>query len=105
MYPQERSLVKKYKNKPFAIFGVNSDKSSETVKKLVEDKTILWNSILEGGTRGPVATKWGVSGWPTVFVIDHKGIIQGKARGESLDKMVTKLVKLAEADAKKEAKQ
>ena len=36
MYPHERSLVEKLKDKPFVILGVNSDKDREKPKKLAE---------------------------------------------------------------------
>ena len=36
MYPHERSLVKKYAQSPFALIGVNSDRTLERVKKAIE---------------------------------------------------------------------
>ena len=32
MYPHERSLVKKLKDQPFALIGVNSDRDLEKLK-------------------------------------------------------------------------
>lgn len=106
MYPHERSLVQDMQNKPFVIIGVNSDPSKEALKKTIADEKMTWRSFWDGGnTQGPIATKWNIRGWPTLFVVDHKGIIRHKWLGspgeETMDKALKKLVKAAEEDTKK----
>ncbi len=97
MYPHERSLVKAYEGRPFAIVGVNSDKSAEALRDVMKEKNLPWTSFFDGGgTGGPIATKWGVSGWPTVFIIDHEGVIRQKGK-QDLDGLIEQLVKKAEA--------
>jgi hypothetical protein len=101
MYPHERSLVKRLENKPFALVGVNSDRDKEDLKKAMEKEKITWRSFFDGGgTRGPIATKWNVQGWPTVYIIDHKGVIRlrsvGSPGNEVLDKTIEELVAAAE---------
>ncbi len=102
MYPHERSLVKKFSNRPFAIIGVNSDTSKIELKKAIAKEKITWRSFFDGGViGGPIATQWGVRGWPTLYVIDHKGVIRFKdRRGEELESAIDKLVAEAEAAAK-----
>ena len=64
MYPHERSLVKSMKDKPFALLGINSD-PKERLQQLVNDGTVTWRAWWDGGdTRGPIATRWNVRGWP-----------------------------------------
>ena len=101
MYPHERSLVKEMENKPFVLLGVNSDQNKESLKKTIEDEKMTWRSWWDGGnTAGPIATKFNVHGWPTLYVIDHKGIIRHKHLGrpgdDVLDKEIEKLVAQAE---------
>ena len=98
MYPHERSLVETYKNRPFAIVGVNSD-SLETLQKVRADGTVLWRSFWDGGnTQGPIATRWNVRGWPTLYLLDHTGRIRFRdTRGEALDEAIAELVTEAEA--------
>ncbi|MAE75605.1 MAG: hypothetical protein CMJ85_01895 [Planctomycetes bacterium] len=98
MYPHERSLVKQYANRPFALIGVNSDRDREKLKQVLIDKELTWRSFWNGGsTRGPISTRWNVTGWPTIYVIDAEGRIRFKnTRGEALDKAVAKLVEEAE---------
>ena len=76
MYPHERSLVAKLKDKPFALIGINSD-SKEAVRAALERENITWRSFWDGGdTNGPISTQYGVRGWPTIYVLDHEGIIR-----------------------------
>ena len=106
MYPHERSLVKKMENKPFALIGVNSDPDREALKEVLKKENITWRSFWNGkeGTGGPISSKWNVSGWPTLYVLDHKGIIRhkwaGSPAGNVLDEAIEKLVKEAEGEKK-----
>lgn len=95
MYPHERSLVKRLADQPFAIIGVNSDRDRDKLKEVLKAEGITWRSFFDGGsTSGPIATRWNVSSWPTIYVLDHEGRIRFKnVRGEELDRAVDALVK------------
>ena len=99
MYPHERSLVQDLKDEPFAIIGVNSDHDREKLREIIRDKNLTWRSFWDGGgTRGPIATDWNVTGWPTIYVIDHEGIIRYKnVRGGPLDIAVRELIEKAKS--------
>ena len=94
MYPHERSLVKRLAGQPFALVGVNSDRDRETLKEVMAEKSITWRSFFDGGgTGGPIATRWGVTGWPTIYILDHEGVIRNiGARGEKMDEVVDGLL-------------
>jgi thioredoxin family protein len=103
MFPHERSLVKDYANRPFSIIGVNSDRNLEDLKAKNAKENITWRSFWcgEKGTRGDIPTAWNVRGWPTIYLIDHEGVIRYKnVRGEALDKAIAELVAKAEAAQK-----
>jgi hypothetical protein len=97
MIPYERSLVQKMQNQPFALLGVNSDEDREQLKEVVKKEQITWRSFWAGGTSGPIPTRWQVTGWPTIIIIDKKGIIRHKHVGNPgdsvLDGQIDKLVK------------
>jgi Thioredoxin-like len=99
MYPHERSLVKKYAQSPFALIGVNSDRTLERVKKAIADNDISWRSFWQGpkGTGGAISSQWNVSGWPTIVYIDHKGVIRYRAHSVD-DKLLDRLIEEAKAD-------
>ena len=104
MFPHERSLVKKLADKPFVLIGVNSDRDLTDIKPKLEKDEITWRSFWNGkeGTGGPISKEWNVQGWPTLYIIDHKGVIRHKYLGSPgdavLDKAIEKLV--AEAEKK-----
>src|SRR5438105_3589593 len=109
MIPHERSLVKKLEGKPFALVGVNSDQDPEQLKKDIKENEVTWRSFQnqrKGDNPKPkaIADEWNVQGWPTLYLIDHKGVIKKKWLGspgnEVLDKEVEKLVQAAEKDKK-----
>ena len=61
--------------------AVNSD-PKEKLQTLIKDKTITWKCWFDGGdTSGPIASRWNVHGWPTVYLIDRKGVIRFKDHG------------------------
>jgi hypothetical protein len=94
MYPHERSLVKRLEGKPFALLGINSDSDRLALRNALEQERITWRSWYDGGgTHGPIATAWEVQGWPTIYVLDPKGVIRYKSvRGEAMDKAVDALL-------------
>ena len=94
MYPHERSLVKRLEGKPFALVGVNSDQDHAELKKVLEKEQITWRSWWDKKIGGKIATKWNVHGWPTIYVLDQKGVIRYRGvRGEAMDKAVDALLK------------
>lgn len=76
MYPHERSLVNKMQNRPFALLGVNTDPSLAHVKQVVARENITWPSWVDGTTRGPIDLMYDTGHWPTVYVLDAKGVIR-----------------------------
>jgi peroxiredoxin len=105
MYEYEGQLVKRLADKPFVLLGVNSDPDREAVAKTVEANKITWRSWWDNGdVGGPIASRWDVDQWPTLILIDHKGIIRhidaGWPERKEMDEVVNKLV----AEASKAAK-
>ncbi len=93
MYPFERELVSRHKDRPFAMLGVNTDPERETVRKSIQSGEITWRNWWDGGQDGPITTRWNIRSFPTVFVIDAKGIIREiDLRGTELDRAVDRLL-------------
>jgi thiol-disulfide isomerase/thioredoxin len=123
MVPHERALYERNADKPFAIVGVNGDvlpdenakvttadgkviDNSAAVQAAIEKHGIKWRSFRNGSFG--LANQWNVRSWPTVYLIDHRGIIRGKWKGDpgekELDAAVEKLVKAAETDKDRQGK-
>jgi hypothetical protein len=63
---------------------------------------LSWRSWWDGGgVGGPIATRWEIDLWPSVVLIDHKGVVRAFYSGwperKVLDAEIDKWVKAAEA--------
>ena len=106
LVPHEIELVEKMKDKPFALIGVNGDDLTDDVMKVIADKKITWPSFKDKqADLPPLSNMWDIAGWPTIYVIDHKGVIRHKWTGSpgaaKMDEAIEKLVADAEKDGKK----
>ena len=106
MYPHEWSLVKRLEGKPFVLIGVNSDQDRAALKKVLEKEKITWRSFWNGGSPGgPIASRWDVQGWPSLYIIDATGVIrhmhEGSPGDKKLDEEIDKLVAEVEKTAAK----
>lgn len=106
MIPHERSLVEKWKGRPFAIVGVNSDgtDTEEGLKKYREECAkmgVTWRSFRNEDTDPPISDVWRVQGWPTLYFIDHEGVIRHKdVRDEAeMEKALEEMIVAAEKAA------
>jgi peroxiredoxin len=98
MYPQERKMVDRLRDKAFVLLSVNTDQEKTTLQKATTAGEITWRCWQDGSTTGPITTKWLVKEFPTTFVLDHKGVIRYKdARDQALDEAVDKLLEEVKA--------
>ena len=96
MVPHERKLVERMKNLPFVLIGVNGDDDRNKAKQATVKESMTWRSFWNGtnGPHGPISQAWNVRAWPTVYVLDSKGVIRAKGvSGKDLDAVVDQLVK------------
>ena len=108
MWAHERSLVKNLADKPFAVIGVNiSEPNTTALKKLADKENLTWRSFSDPPTSaglGRIAKKWNLAGTPTMYLIDHKGVIRhkwlGGAREKVIDSAVEELIQEVEAGVK-----
>ena len=96
--------------KPFALLGVNINCHDPKKLKEVMDKEQLhfrsFTDTAAGEGLGVIGSAWNLFGTPTVFVLDHKGVIRyrwlGSPGEKAIDEALNKLVKEAEGNDKKE---
>lgn len=98
MIPHERDMVKANKDKPFVLLSVSADNDQETLTKFLEKEPMPWDHWFDG-RGGKVAKTFRVQAFPTLYLIDHAGVIRHKWVGnpgnDKLDKAVEDLVKEA----------
>jgi thiol-disulfide isomerase/thioredoxin len=98
MYAYQRALLGRVADRPLVLLGVNSDRDRDTVKKTMADEKLTWRSFWDGGgPNGVISREWNVRGWPTLYLIDHKGVIRHKYLGSppaaALDRAIDDLLK------------
>jgi thiol-disulfide isomerase/thioredoxin len=102
MIPHERELVKKLKDKPFVLVSVSFDAEKKTLTDFLEKEKMPWVHWFNG-QKGELGEQLNVRFFPTIFVLDAKGVIRFKGvRGEAMDKAVETLLKEMEDEKKSE---
>jgi hypothetical protein len=99
MIPHERSLVQRYQNRPFVLLGVYVNSDRERAQRFEQEKHLPWRSWWDGSSLA-IVKQWHVSGLPTVFLLDHQGVIRfahpGSPDPAALDREIEQLVVAAE---------
>ena len=87
-------------DKPFAFVSVSADDEVKTLKDFLEKEAMPWTHWFAGKS-SDVLKSWNIHAFPTIFVIDSKGVIRAKYVGagpeteKKLEELVEKLVKEA----------
>lgn len=92
MIPHERDMVKKLKDKPFALISVSADAKKDTLTDFLKKEEMPWTHWWNGST-GNLLETYQIRFYPTIYVIDAKGVIRHKhLRGDDLEHAVEKLI-------------
>jgi len=71
------------------------------LQSILEKQNITWRQAVLGTTRGALPAKWNVQGWPTIYILDAKGVIRYRdLRGEEMEAAVLALIKEAKEGGK-----
>jgi hypothetical protein len=93
MIPREVALVERLKNAPFALVGINTDTDLDTFREQCKKKHVTWRNSFQGSTSGPLCKAWGVRSFPTIYVLDAKGVVRFvNVRDDALERAVDKLL-------------
>jgi len=91
MIPHEREMVERLKDKPFQLISISADEDKADLEKFLEKEKMPWMHY-HVGTEGLVQD-WNIRFFPTIFVIDQKGVIRGKnIREKELESKVEALL-------------
>jgi thiol-disulfide isomerase/thioredoxin len=98
LIPHQRELVKKHKDAPFALLSISGDDNKADLTDFIKKEPMPWDHWFNG--QGGIVEAWNIQAYPTLFIVDAKGVIRGKNVRDphELDKLVDKLV--AEAKGK-----
>jgi peroxiredoxin len=98
-FPHLRQLQTQYAGKPLTIVGVTADEDRGKWEQFLKKEELPWTQWYSG--RGGVVADWNVTGFPTRYLIDHKGVIRDSngLRDDAFDRLVQKVVAEAAADS------
>ena len=102
--PRMKDLYAKYRNQGVEFIGVSLDEPKERggldrLKKFVKVNEIAWPQYYPGnGLESDFCRSWGVSGVPTVFVIDPDGKLYSVDARFHLETMITGILEKKTAD-------
>lgn len=107
--PYERLMQDLYRNWPFSILSVETGSSPAVMKQKKTEESLTyrswWDARSETGGRGKIAQAWNVAGYPSIYVLDGRGVIRFvDLRYEDLLKAVRQLVNEGDLDERAEGK-
>ena len=85
--PKLNTLIKKYSNKKFQVIGINAHDTKEEISSFYQRNNPIFKTVYDNGL---VTDKYGIDGFPTLVLIDKKGIViySGNYDQGQFDKLV-----------------
>lgn len=77
--PQIKEVVTHYEGKPVAVLGMNTDRQEKDARFVVDKLKLNYATLKAEG----LPEKFGVQGFPTLILIDQKGVVRGRHVGYS----------------------
>jgi peroxiredoxin len=92
--PHERDLVERLKGQPFALLGVDCEENKDTARGVMARERMTWPNWFDCAVgTGPIAKRYHIRSYPSVFVLDARGVIRIRSiSGVGLDDAVDKLL-------------
>jgi thiol-disulfide isomerase/thioredoxin len=99
--PHIRELSARFADEPFAALGVNTDTDKQRFLEQVKARDVTWRNAFTGGKDNPISRLYRVSGYPTILVIDHEGVIKrrylGAPKPRELERVLDELIAAAKS--------
>ena len=97
--PHERELVERLKGQPFALLGVDCESDKDKARAVMARERMTWPNWYEAPQgEGPIARRYHIRGYPSVFFIDAKGIIRSRGGAfDQVDKLLEEIKQQASA--------
>jgi len=90
MIPHEREMVEKLKDKPFTLVSVSVDDEKAILTEFISTDKMPWSHWWDG-PKGPVSKTFRVRSYPTLFLIDAKGVLRKKWLGSPGNEVIDKV--------------
>lgn len=101
--PNVKAMYAAYHDKGFEVVGISLDEDMEDLEAFLEEQQIAWVTLIDKnpenlGWNNPIARHYGVSGIPTVILVNQEGnVVSLNARGPELGRLLGELLGPLEA--------
>jgi thiol-disulfide isomerase/thioredoxin len=96
--PNLKAVYEKYHDRGLEVVGVSLDENKEDLVNFLKENRLPWKILVSteahhAGFENPIADHYGISGIPTVFLMNRDGkVVSLAARGEQLGTLVDGLI-------------
>lgn len=91
--PNVKETYQQLQPKGFEIVGISFDSDKAKLESFVKEKSIAWPQFFDGkGWKNEFGVKYGISGIPTMWLVDKKGILRDMNARQDLAGKVEKLL-------------
>lgn len=80
LYPRMRNLTERHRERPFAVVSINAEpeKDLAELKQAWSAEGNSWRCLFDGEWEGPIQRDWNIRRFPTIYVLDGRGVIRYK---------------------------
>ena len=87
-----RALVERHSERPFRLLTIDTNDPAEGFVERCAEAGMTW-PVIHQGEASALSRTWGVMFYPTVFVLDAKGVIRFvNPKGDALDQAIEQLL-------------
>lgn len=91
--PNVVGTYKKLHEKGFEIIGISFDQDADKLAAMTKEKEMPWAQYFDGeGWQNKFGQQWGITGIPTMWLVDKKGMVVDTNGRQDLEKKVEKLL-------------
>jgi thiol-disulfide isomerase/thioredoxin len=95
--PRVKGIYGKYHSQGLEVVGVSNDFTAAALNKYTSAHAMPWVELLDGPAAAahqwnPVTAGYGISGIPTMFLIDKKGVLRSVEARQTMETMVPALL-------------
>jgi thiol-disulfide isomerase/thioredoxin len=93
--PRVKKAYSTWHDKGLEVLGVSCDNSGDDLTKFLKDNPDMpWPQLFDPKTAGwhPIATGFGITGIPTMFLIDKKGVVRTVEARANFEELIPKML-------------
>ena len=79
--PQMKQLTDDFQDQSVAILGINSDRDLADARYVIDKMSLNYPTLKNGEGSDQISTLYKIHGWPTLVVIDKKGVLRHVHKG------------------------